>query len=277
LLADADFREGTSWRDQIAIAEKHLRGFMVGKCMTFAESSHVFRGYIYNYHEIDESGSETPRPPGGRSLLPDQVKRWLTDFLHTRMQERKPVTCPELLELFESQYTLSLCADTLFYIIQNMTAVKIIIGRSREVEWAAIVPDETHEWFYCLSSVVEGIPREFVFNVDETGCFRSQWRPRSSRYCADRLSGTLDSSPLWQRFKTFRLHRAYRGPWVSYEAIRDCPLGYSWKRFEILRIRCVKRSADVSSQCIHDELIFWIVGQNGFLLNRWVAPRKSRL
>jgi hypothetical protein len=40
LLADADFREATSRQNQIAIAEKHLRGFLDGKCMTFEAISH---------------------------------------------------------------------------------------------------------------------------------------------------------------------------------------------------------------------------------------------
>jgi hypothetical protein len=38
LLADADFREVTSRQDQIAIAEKQLRGFLDLKCMTFSAS-----------------------------------------------------------------------------------------------------------------------------------------------------------------------------------------------------------------------------------------------
>jgi hypothetical protein len=51
-----------------------------------------------------------------------------------------------------------------------MKAVKTIIGRLMEAERAAVNPDEIYESFDRLSSVIEGIPREFVFNVDETEC-----------------------------------------------------------------------------------------------------------
>jgi hypothetical protein len=51
-----------------------------------------------------------------------------------------------------------------------MKAVKTTLGRPMEVERVAVNPDEIHEWFDRLSSVVEGIPREFVLNMDETGC-----------------------------------------------------------------------------------------------------------
>jgi hypothetical protein len=51
-----------------------------------------------------------------------------------------------------------------------MDSVKAIVGRPMEVERVAVSPDQISEWFDRLSSIVDGIPREFVFNMDETGC-----------------------------------------------------------------------------------------------------------
>jgi hypothetical protein len=78
-------------------------------------------------------------------MLPHQVKRWLADFVRTRIQERNPETYPELLELLESQYALPLCADSLGHITRNMKAFNTVLGRPMEVARAAVNPDEIHE------------------------------------------------------------------------------------------------------------------------------------
>jgi hypothetical protein len=51
-----------------------------------------------------------------------------------------------------------------------MESVKTIIGQPMEAERAAADPDEIHAWFESLNSMVDGVPREFFFNMDETGC-----------------------------------------------------------------------------------------------------------
>jgi hypothetical protein len=42
--------------------------------------------------------------------------------------------------------------------------------KTMETQRAVVTPDEIREWFDRLSSVVDGIPRQFVFNMDEAGC-----------------------------------------------------------------------------------------------------------
>jgi hypothetical protein len=51
-----------------------------------------------------------------------------------------------------------------------MASVKTIIGCPMEAERVAVNPDEIFAWSHRLRSIVDGIPREFVFNTDETGC-----------------------------------------------------------------------------------------------------------
>jgi hypothetical protein len=52
-----------------------------------------------------------------------------------------------------------------------MESVKTIVGQPMEAERVAMNPDEISAWFERLSSMVDGVPREFLFNMDETGCF----------------------------------------------------------------------------------------------------------
>jgi hypothetical protein len=51
-----------------------------------------------------------------------------------------------------------------------MESVKTIVGQSMEAERVAVNPDEISAWFERLSSMVHGVLREFLFNMDEAGC-----------------------------------------------------------------------------------------------------------
>jgi hypothetical protein len=39
-----------------------------------------------------------------------------------------------------------------------------------EAQRLAMDPEEIDRWFHGVTRVIEGIPREFVLNVDETAC-----------------------------------------------------------------------------------------------------------
>jgi hypothetical protein len=57
----------------------------------------------------------------------------------------------------------------LSHIIRNTKAIKTTIGCPIEAERAAANPDEISVWLNRLSSIVDGIPRELVFNVTKPG------------------------------------------------------------------------------------------------------------
>jgi hypothetical protein len=52
-----------------------------------------------------------------------------------------------------------------------MESVKMIIGQPMEAERAAVDPDKISAWFERLNYMVDGVPREFLFNMDKEGCF----------------------------------------------------------------------------------------------------------
>jgi hypothetical protein len=51
-----------------------------------------------------------------------------------------------------------------------MASVKNVVGSPIEAERVAVNPDEISAWCNRLSSIVDSIPHEFVFNMDETEC-----------------------------------------------------------------------------------------------------------
>ena len=170
LCVDRYFCEAATRRDQIAAAATHLRGFECGQRMTFEAIGRLFRVSGAIIRNQIKSSKEPTRPPGRQPILSDAQKLWIAELVDSRTQQRNPVTYPELLDLLESQHRVVLSADTLRHVIRNMDSVKTITGYPMEAERVAVNPDDISAWFNRLGSIVEGIPREFVFNMDETGC-----------------------------------------------------------------------------------------------------------
>jgi hypothetical protein len=54
-----------------------------------------------------------------------------------------------------------------------MPTAKSVIGLPTASERVAVDPGEIEAWFNKLEEKVQGIPRAFVFNLDETGCSES--------------------------------------------------------------------------------------------------------
>jgi hypothetical protein len=78
-----------------------------------------------------------------------------------------------------------------------------------EAERVAIDPAETQVWFEELAAEVADVPRDFLFNVDETGC--------SDR--TDRREVRIN--PAREALETVNPCRVHCGRWFSNETFRD--------------------------------------------------------
>jgi hypothetical protein len=63
-----------------------------------------------------------------------------------------------------------LTTDTLCHIIRQTEMVKMIISQPMKAERVAVDLDEILASFERLNSMVDNVSREFLFNMDETGC-----------------------------------------------------------------------------------------------------------
>jgi hypothetical protein len=169
LCADADFFEAITRRDQIAVAQKPLRSFRAGHRMTFEEIGPFFRVSPAIIRKQMQSAKTPPKFPRQKSILSNEQKLWNADLVNSRTEQRKPIAHSEFLDLLGSQHQGVLCANTLGHVIRNMDLVKTIVGPPMEAKRVVVSPDEISEWFDRLSSLVDSIPREFAFNMDENG------------------------------------------------------------------------------------------------------------
>jgi hypothetical protein len=145
--ADADFVEAATRRDQIAVAEKHLRSFTAGHPMAF-EAIGRFFGVSPAIIRNQMHPAKTPaKLPGRQSILSHEQRLWIADLLNSRTQLWNPITYSELLNRLESQHQVVLYADPLHDVVRNMGSVKTLVGRPMEAERSAGSPDEVSDWF----------------------------------------------------------------------------------------------------------------------------------
>jgi hypothetical protein len=94
----------------------------------------------------------------------------MAELVTSHVRERRPLTYAELLDLLQYNHRIILSGDTLRHIVRDMPQIKSIVGTPMEAERVAVDPATIEDWYRVLAETIDGIPREFVCNVDEAGC-----------------------------------------------------------------------------------------------------------
>jgi hypothetical protein len=98
------------------------------------------------------------------------VQQWVTQLINDRFFAHQPITYAEILDLLQYNYNIVLSSESLRHILRNMPSVKSAIGIPMEAERVSVDPAVIDQWYTELERRVTAIPRQFVFNFDETGC-----------------------------------------------------------------------------------------------------------
>jgi hypothetical protein len=149
LMTGADFREANTRRDQIGRFVGGLKGATIKR--------------------QDDFSHELPCISGRPSVRSDPFQQWMVNLIHSRFEARTSITYVELMDLLQTHHEVSICSDTLRHTIRNLDTVKSVIGIPMEAERVAVDPAEIQAWFEELAAEVADLPRDFMFNVDETG------------------------------------------------------------------------------------------------------------
>jgi hypothetical protein len=170
-MADLDFAQAKTRREQIDIACKHLRGYEGRKRFTY-DAIARFMGIAHGasiesqFHKPPSSTGELGRP----QLLPEQAQSWMIEFVDTRCAEHNPVTSAERLDSLEYDHGVLMSGGSLRHIVRSMTILKSVVEIPKDSERLAVDASEIDAWYNILSEKLIGVSRRFVFNVDETGC-----------------------------------------------------------------------------------------------------------
>jgi hypothetical protein len=82
----------------------------------------------------------------------------------------EPCTIDSLLDRIECLADVSASPDTMWQIIQKMPQIKIVDGNPMEKTRVRASLQAIRECCQKLGMEIQGVPRDFVVNMDETGC-----------------------------------------------------------------------------------------------------------
>ena len=87
-----------------------------------------------------------------------------------QMDAKKPLTYYLLLDKIQYEYGIMLKADTLRHIVRAHPELRTVRGVPMESQRVEVDSERITAWYDQLSSLINQVPAEFIFNVDETGC-----------------------------------------------------------------------------------------------------------
>jgi hypothetical protein len=170
-MADLDFAQAKTRREQIDVACKHLRGYEGRKRLTYDAIARVM-GVAHGasierqFHKPLSSTGQLGRPP----LLPEEAQSWMIEFVHAQCAEHNPVAYAELLDGLEDDHGIIISGDSLRYIVRSVTTLKSVVGVPKDSDRVVVDASEIDAWYNILREKPTGVSRRFVLNLDETGC-----------------------------------------------------------------------------------------------------------
>jgi hypothetical protein len=171
LLALAEFQHAATFREQVGIACDHLRSFKDGKRFSWQEIGKFMGNAAPSTIRTQwQKAQRNPRAVGRPRVISEAAYQMIQKMIEDGYSERKPVTYFEILDALQYRCKTSISSDTLRHIVRTLPGVKTVIGVPMEAERARVDPAEIDHWFDDLTRAIEGVPRKFIFNVDETGC-----------------------------------------------------------------------------------------------------------
>jgi hypothetical protein len=169
ILTHTDFEECPNFRSQIAFVRDALE--QNGRVdITHRELGGVFGCHHHSIQKQLQKIAGTVKANGRPNLLSPEARQRIVQMVTKAYGWNEPVTIDEILDELETKFNISLSSDTLWHIIQRMPEIKVVTGIPMEKERIMVRLEVLQDYAKRLKAMIEGIPREFVVNMDETGC-----------------------------------------------------------------------------------------------------------
>jgi hypothetical protein len=105
--------------------------------------------------------------------LPQEAYSHTLNIVQAQFAEQKPVTHQQLQDAIEWYFQISKPTDTFRYICRGMPGLKRVVGPPMERFHVHCDQSATPAFYDELKAVIEDIPAEFGYYIDESGC--SEW------------------------------------------------------------------------------------------------------
>jgi hypothetical protein len=171
LMLEEVFMDAPTRRAQITAACKFLRESEDPLRFTDLATGVSLRGVTAGVVASQERKASRPtRAPDRPGFFSPEIPAWIAGQVAERFQSNDPLSYSELLDVLQYHFGIVISADTLRHRIRNIESVKSLVGIPTEAERVGVDGATLTEWYADLGQRIAGVPRQCVFNVDETGC-----------------------------------------------------------------------------------------------------------
>jgi hypothetical protein len=167
-------------RDQMGFACVFLRETPGQKSVSFGKIAAFFSVDRHTVHHQYQRYNSVPKPPGRPRFLPDEAFQYIENTVAQCFQHQEPVSYQMLLEGLQRRFGINLLSDTLRHICRTMPGVKSVRGVPMDKNRVHCDQAAVAAFYDELEAVVEEVPAEFIWNIDETGC--DEWVDKAREY-----------------------------------------------------------------------------------------------
>jgi hypothetical protein len=174
LIERTSFLKVKTLREQIEIAIPLLRQAKYGKPFNFRELA-IFM-HVQNPATIQQQWKKLTdgvKKNGRPSLLSSDMIFWMKATIISRYTAKRPISFPEIIDMVQIKYQITLSLDTLRHIIYGIPELKTVIGNPKDARLVFVSDEDLILWYKTMKILLKRIPAAFVFNMDETGC--NEW------------------------------------------------------------------------------------------------------
>jgi hypothetical protein len=115
------------------------------------------------------SSKKDSHKDGRPSLITPDIGEFIIEVVTQRFKESDPISIHEMLDLILEDFGVGISLDTFRHYIRRNDFLHIIAGDPMEAPRVQINYKEILDWYDKLGETIKSVPRNFIFNMDESG------------------------------------------------------------------------------------------------------------
>jgi hypothetical protein len=168
ILTHTEFADCPFFREQLRFVRNQLEAYL-STVITYRDLARVFNCHVGSI-EYQMARLKGPiRPIGRPRLLTPEAYLMVARLVTDAYNRRAPVSILYLIEQIEYFFDVSVSQNTMAHILRNMPDVKLVTGVPMDKHRVMADPHAINDFYTNIRTLLMGIPRAFVVNMDESG------------------------------------------------------------------------------------------------------------
>jgi hypothetical protein len=171
VFASEAFLKASTFREQANLLNDHIRSNKDNPICTYEDLALVFglkHGESFRHQiEAHKKGvHEDGRPP----ILHKEAEDFISKIVLERYANQDSIGIYEILDLLIDRFALPMSIDTFRHYLFRHPLFKMANCVAIDSKRAKINYNQIKAWYNELENLIKHVPRNFIFNVDESGC-----------------------------------------------------------------------------------------------------------